>query len=119
MADWMRNTVETTLGPAKATVQTRTEIRTPTGGRTYTWAPGFWGYCNVAPMSAQELELAGRMEVEGTVSCRISANLDVHEHDRIDITDTGADELDGMWEITAVLTGFPHVDRLLYLRRTT
>lgn len=117
MADWMRNTVESTLGPAKATISRRTETRTPTGGRTYTWASGQWGYCNIAPMTSEDLELAGRMSARGTVACRISADLDVDLFDRITVSDAGVDELDGLWEVTAVLTGFPVVDRLLYLAR--
>ena len=117
MADWMRHTVESTLGPAKATVLKRVEARTPTGGRTYTWASGLWSYCNIAPMTADDLELAGRMAARGTVTCRISADLDGDPHDRITIVDAGVDELDGTWEVTGVLTGYPVVDRLLYLGR--
>jgi head-tail adaptor len=117
MADWMREVVDSTLGPAKATRQIRTEHRTPTGGTTYTWNDGSWSYCNVAPMASDELELAGRMEVKGTVSCRVSAMLDVDTHDRIKISDTEVDELDGDWEVTAVMTSSTVVDRLLYLSR--
>lgn len=120
MADWMRNTVESTLGPAKATRRTKVPTRTPTGGTTYTWADGDWSYCNIAPMGSEELELAGRMEVRGTHACRVSFEFDVDHGDRIVISDAaGADELEGEWEVTSVLTGFPPVDRLLYLARTT
>lgn len=117
MADWMKNTVESTLGPAKATRQVRIETRTPTGGRTFTYNDGGWSYCNIAPMSVRELDLAGRMGVEGSVSCRISADLDIDQTDRVRIEDSGADEMDGIWEVTAVLTGHPFVDRLLFLTR--
>lgn len=113
----MRNTVESTLGPALATLQTRMSARTATGGRTFTYVAGASSYCTIAPMSADEMELAGRMNVRGTVSCRVSADLDVDATDRIVISDAGADELDGVWEVTAVLTGYPVVDRLLYLER--
>lgn len=115
--NWMQAVVQTTLGPAKATVQTRVQARTPTGGQTFTWVPGDWSYCNIAPMSARDIDLAGRMNAIGTVTCRISAILDVDPHDQIVISDTGADELDGRWEVTAILTGYPIVDRLLYLAR--
>jgi head-tail adaptor len=117
MADWMRNTVESTLGPAIATVIHRIETRTPTGGRTFTWATGAYSYCSIGAMSASDLDLAGRMEARATVACRVSAELDVDTHDRVSVTDAGADELDGTWEVTAVLTGYPMVDRLLYLNR--
>ena len=117
MADWMRSTVESTLGPAKATRQTRTETRTPTGGRTYTFTAGAWSYCNIAPMNARELEHASRIEARGSVSCRVSADVDFDASDRIVVSDSGADELDGLWEVTAVVTGYPVVDRLLYLDR--
>lgn len=117
MADWMRATVQSTLGPATATVSTRTAVRTPTGGTSYTWTPGGYSFCTLAPMTADEIDLAGRLSVRGTLSCRISANLDVDAQDRITIADAGADELDGVWEVTAVMTGFPMVDRLLYLAR--
>jgi len=117
MADWMRNTVETTLGPAKATKQGRTETRTPTGGRTFTYADGAWSYCTIAPMTADEMQHADRLQARGSVACRVSADLDVDASDRIKITDAGADELDGIWEVTAVVTGYPMVDRLLYLVR--
>jgi hypothetical protein len=99
MALWMRQTVDSTLGPARAYVQTRTEVRTPTGGTTYAYTDGDFSYCNVAPMSAEELEHAGAMDM------------------RIRIVDTGLDELDGVWSVKAVLTGHPSVDRLLYLAR--
>ena len=117
-AEWMGNVVETTLGPAKATRQTRQSVRTPTGGVTYTYQDAGWSYCNIAPMSAEEIELSGRMGVRGTFTCRISKDLDVDQGDRIVISETGGfDELDGAWEVTAVMTGFPMVDRLLYLAR--
>lgn len=120
MADWMRSVVESTLGPAKATLQTRVEHRTPTGGSTFTWVNGPFSYCNIAPMNREELDLAARMSVPGTVSCRVSADFDVDQHDRIVISDTGgADELEGTWEVTAVMTGYPMVDRLLYLGRSS
>jgi SPP1 family predicted phage head-tail adaptor len=119
MADWMRNTVETTLGPAKATVQTRTETRTPTGGTTYAYSDGAWSYTNVAPMTTEEMEHAGAMGVSASVAARVSFELDVDPEQRIRISDTGADELDGVWSVKAVLTGFPPVDRLLYLARIT
>lgn len=117
MADWMRSVVESTLGPAKATRLVRTAVRTPTGGTAYTWADGAWSFCSIAPMSAEDLELAGAMAARGTVACRISADLDVDTANRVRISDTDADELDGEWEVTAVLTGYPVVDRLLYLAR--
>lgn len=117
MADWMRSTVQTTLGPAKATVMVRVESRTPTGGTTFTYAGTLWGYCTIGPMSTEELELSGRMNAKGTVSCRVAADLDVDPHDRVVISDTSVDELDGTWEVTAVMTGFPVVDRLLFLGR--
>lgn len=114
----MRESVTRTLGPATATRQLRTETRTPTGGRDYTWAPdGDPVNCSIAPMGSRELELAGRLEVEGTVSCRVPWDFDVDEADRVVVAGTGADELDGTWEVTAVLTGSPVVDRLLYLAR--
>lgn len=117
MADWMRTTVDSTLGPAKATKQTRQEVRTPTGGRTFTFVPGGFSYCNIAPMSQDDIEMAGRLEARGSMACRVSASFDVDKTDRIVVTDTGMDELDGEWEVTAVLTGYPVVDRLLYLAR--
>jgi len=117
MADWMRETVNSTLGPAKATRQTKTPVRTPTGGTTYTWTSLGFSYCNIAPMSQEDLDLAGRMEARGSVACRVTLTFDVDKGDRIVISDTGADELDGTWEVTAVLTGYPPVDRLLYLAR--
>lgn len=117
MADWMKETVNSTLGPAKATRRVKVPVRTPTGGTTYTWSDAGFSYCNIAAMSAEDLELAGRMEARGTVSCRVAASFDVDKSDRIVISDSGADELDGEWEVTASLTGFPHVDRLLYLAR--
>jgi hypothetical protein len=70
-------------------------------------------------MSAEDLLLAERMAARGTVSCRVSADLDVDNADRIVISDTGVDELDGTWEVTAVLTGSVVVDRLCYLARAT
>lgn len=117
MADWMRNTVESTLGPATATRQVRTEVRTPTGGRTYTWTTTGMSYCNIAPMSAQDIDIAGRLDARGSVACRVSFDLDVDAHDRIVVAGTDTDELDGTWEVTAVQTGYPVVDRLLYLDR--
>jgi head-tail adaptor len=117
MADWMRTTVESTLGPAKATRQDRIETRTPTGGVTFTWVGGGFSYCNIASMSQEDLDIAGRMGAHGTVACRVMAAFDVDKSDRIVVSDSGADELDGTWEVTAVLTGYPHVDRLLYLGR--
>lgn len=117
MADWMRNTVETTLGPAKAIRQVRTEVRTPTGGRTYTYADGAFSYCNIAPMNATEMQHADRLQARGSVAARVSADVDFDATDRIRVEDAGADELDGVWEVTAVVTGYPVVDRLLYLDR--
>lgn len=117
MADWMRSTVQSTLGPAKATIKTRVETRTPTGGTLFTYVNGPFGYCSIGPMTTEELELSGRMGAKGTVSCRVASYLDVNPHDRISITDTGVNELDGIWEVTAIMTGFPVVDRLLFLGR--
>jgi SPP1 family predicted phage head-tail adaptor len=117
MALWMRQTVDSTLGPARAYVQTRTEVRTPTGGTTYAYTDGDFSYCNVAPMSAEELEHAGAMGVQAAFSCRVSLDMDVDPDMRIRIVDTGLDELDGVWSVKAVLTGHPSVDRLLYLAR--
>lgn len=117
--NWMQDTVASTLGPAKATRQTRIETRTPTGGTTFGWATAGWGYCSIAPMSADEVDLAGRMSVRGTHTCRVAAAFDVDQTDRITIGDTGADELDGLWEVTGVITGSPMVDRLLYISRGT
>lgn len=117
MAEWMRNTVETTLGPAKAFVQMRTEQRTATGGVTYAYADGAWSYTNVAPMTAEEIEHAGAMGVKASIAARVSFDLDVDPEMRVRIADTGADELDGTWHVAAVLTGYPPVDRLLYLAR--
>ena len=117
MADWMKETVNSTLGPAKATRQTKQTTRTPTGGTTITWVNGGFSYCNIGSMSQEDLDLAGRMEARGTVACRVSASFDVDKSDRVVVSDSGSDELDGAWEVTAVMVGYPQVDRLLYLAR--
>lgn len=117
MADWMRATVDSTLGPAQAIRQTRIETRTPTGGRTFTWQDGTASWCNIGAMSQEDLEMAGRLEARGSVACRVSSSFDVDKQDRIKVIDSGADELDGIWEVTASLVGYPQVDRLLYLAR--
>lgn len=117
MQDWMRHTVESTLGPAKAYRRTRSETRTRTGGTTFTWADGDWSYCTVATLSGDESELAGRLASRATVTCRVSISLDVDPPDRIRIEDTGTDELDGEWEVVYVAVASMPTDRLLYLAR--
>jgi head-tail adaptor len=119
MADWMRNTVESTLGPGKAFLQVRQEHRTPTGGTTYTWTDGPWSYCAIASMSHDELEMAGAMGLQANVSCRVGADLDVDPEHRIRVEGSGADELEGVWQVKSILAGHPFTDRLLYLARIT
>jgi head-tail adaptor len=118
MADWMRTTVESTLGPAKATRRVRTATRTPTGGTTYAYADGAFSYCSIAPMSGDELELAGKLGIRASITCRVSFDLDVDNNDRIVISDTETDELDGEWEVTYIAVSSPAIDRLLWLSRS-
>lgn len=117
MADWMKNVVETTLGPAKASLKVPTQHRTPTGGYTTTYVDGPFSYCNIGAASASEIEIAQRLGYQGNIVCRVSLDFDVDPGNRIVVSDSGADELDGEWEVSGISVGFPAVDRLLYLYR--
>ena len=118
MVTTMRATVRSTLGPATAQLVARTPHRTPTGGTTYTWAnAGAAVPATVAKLSAAEMEWAGRMGISAQITCRVPWDLDVDEQDRVTIAGTGADELDGTWEVTQVLVSSPVLDRYCYLSR--
>lgn len=119
MADWMAAVVESTLGTARAYKRVGTPVRTPTGGTTMTWADAGFSYCNIAPMDGEEIELAGKMSARGTVSCRVRKDFDVDQGDTIRVEGTGMDELDGTWQVTAILVTSPVVDRLLFLARSS
>lgn len=117
MAEWMRNTVESTLGPAQLQIKTGTPTRTPTGGTTTAYVAGGQSFCNIAPLSSEEQEFAERLGYRAEVTARVALDLDVDPGMRAVVTNSGTDELDGEWEVTRIDVGFPAVDRLLYLAR--
>jgi hypothetical protein len=119
MAEWMRNTVESTLGPAQVQVKTPTTTRTPTGGTTTTYVLGGVSFCNIAALSSEEREFAEQLGYHAEVTARVSLDLDVDPGFLVVVTNADVDELDGEWKVTRIDVGFPAVDRLLYLARVT